>query len=124
MIGHPTVRGLAIVVLIAAIITALQLENVLAAVFLVVQIAFIVAIGWFLYRLWRERREEISMWSVRARAVFYGGAILALVNIALAFVPGLDYPSTGLEAVGFFAVLAACVFSMWRVWRDEHTYGY
>jgi fucose 4-O-acetylase-like acetyltransferase len=124
VIGNPTVRGLAIVVLIAGIVTALQLENILAALFFVVQIAFIVAIAWFLYRLWRERREEISMWSLRARLVFYGAALLALVNVAVAFAPPLDYPSTGLEAVGFFAVLAACVFSMWRVWRDEHTYGY
>ena len=36
----------------------------------------------------------------------------------------LDHPATGLEALIFFAVLAACVFAMWRVWRDEHTYGY
>jgi len=124
VIGNPTIRGLAIVVLIAGVITALQLENILAALFIVVQIAFIVAIAWFLYRLWRERREEISMWSLRARVVFYGAAILALVNIGVAFAPPLAYPSGGLEALGFFAVLAACVFAMWRVWRDEHTYGY
>jgi hypothetical protein len=122
--GHPTVRGLAIVVLIAGVITALQLENVLAGLFFVVQIAFIVAIAWFLYRLWRERREEISTWSLRARLVFYGAAVLALVNVGVAFAPPLDYPSGGLEALGFFAVLAACAFSMWRVWRDQHTYGY
>jgi hypothetical protein len=124
VIANPTVRGFAIVVLIAGVITALQLENILAALFVVVQIAFVVAIAWFLFRLWRERREEISMWSLRARVVFYGAAILALVNIGVAFAPPLDYPSGGLEALGFFAVLAACVFSMWRVWRDEHTYGY
>jgi hypothetical protein len=28
------------------------------------------------------------------------------------------------EALVFFFVLAASGFSMWRVWRDEHTYGY
>jgi hypothetical protein len=117
-----TVRGLAIVVVVAAIITALQLDDIVAALFLVVQIAFILAIAWFLYRLWRERREEISTWSVRAKLVFYGGAVLALVDIGLAF--ALDYPANGLEALGFFFVLAACFFSMWRVWRDQHTYGY
>lgn len=117
-----TVRGFAIIVAIAGIVTALQLENALAAVFLVVRIAFLLAIAWFLFRLWRSRREEISMWSLRSRAVFYGAAVLSLANIAVAFV--LDYPSNGLEALGFFAVLAACFFSMWRVWLDEHTYGY
>jgi tellurite resistance protein TehA-like permease len=118
----PTIRGLAVVVLIAGLVTALRLENTLAALFVVVRIAFVLAIAYTLYVLWRSRREEISTWSRRARAVFYGAAILALVDVALAFAP-LDYPSGGLEALVFFAVLAACAFSMWRVWRDEHTYG-
>ncbi len=117
-----TVRGLAIVVVAAAIITALQLDDMLAALFVVIRIAFVLAIAWFLFRLWRERREEISMWSLRARLVFYGGAVLALVNIAVAF--ALDYPKSGLEALGFFVVIGACLFSMWRVWRDQHTYGF
>lgn len=121
---NPTVRGLAVVVLIAGIITALRLEDTLAALFLVARIAFLVAIATFLYLLWRQRRSEIATWSLRAQVVLYAGVILALVNLALAFVPGLDYPATGLEALVFFAVLAACGFAIWRVWRDEHTYGY
>jgi len=121
---NPTIRGFAIILVIAGVITALRLEDTVAALFLVVRIAFIVAIAYFLFVLWRRRREEISAWSARAQAVFYAAAVLALVNLALAFVPGLDYPATGLEALIFFAVLAACAFAMWRIWRDEHTYGY
>jgi fucose 4-O-acetylase-like acetyltransferase len=121
---NPTIRGFAIILVIAGIITALRLEDTVAALFLVVRIAFIVAIAYFLFVLWRRRREEISTWSARAQVVFYAAAVLALVNLALAFVPGLDYPATGLEALVFFAVLAACGFAMWRIWRDEHTYGY
>jgi hypothetical protein len=121
---NPTLRGLAIVVLIAGIITALRLEDTVAALFLVARIAFIVAIAFFLYTLWRRRRGEISTWPLRAQVVLYAAAILALVNLALAFVPALDYPASGLEALVFFAVLAACGFAMWRVWRDQHTYGY
>lgn len=124
MTVNPTIRGFAIILVIAGVITALRLEDTVAALFLVVRIAFIVAIAYFLFTLWRRRREEISTWSVRARTVFYAAAILALVNLALAFVPGLDYPATGAEALIFFAVLAACAFAMWRIWRDEHTYGY
>lgn len=120
---NPTVRGLAIVVLIAGVVTALRLENTIAALFVVVRIAFVLAIAYTLYILWRSRREEISTWSLRARVVFYGAALLALVNVALAFAP-LDYPSGGLEALVFFAVLGACAFAMWRVWRDQHTFGY
>lgn len=118
---NPTVRGLAIVVVIAGIVTALQLEDILGALFVVVRIAFVAAIAFVLFRLWRERRGEIGMWSARARVVFYAAAALAVANVAVAF--ALDYPSGGVEALVFFAVLAASAFAMWRVWRDEHTYG-
>ncbi len=119
---HPTLRGLAIVFLIAGVITALQLQDVLAALFLVVQIAFVLAIAYALYTLWRRNRGEIGTWSVRAQAVLYGSSLLALANIVAAFVT--TYPRNGLEALLFFVVLAACGFSAWRVWRDAHTYGY
>ncbi len=118
----PTLRGFAIIFAAAGVITALQLDDALAAVFFVVRIAFFVAIALFLYRLWRERREEISQWGLRSRVVFYGAVGLAIANIGAAFAP--QYPSGGLEALIFFLVLAACVFACWRVWRDEHTYGY
>jgi fucose 4-O-acetylase-like acetyltransferase len=117
----PTVRGLAIVVLVAAAITAAGAEEGLTYVFLVLQILFLVAIAIALYRLWRRNRQEISVWSARSRIVFYAAAILAIADIVASFV--LPYPSGGLESLIFFAVLAACAFSMWRVWRDEHTYG-
>jgi hypothetical protein len=118
----PTVRGIAIIVLIAAVITALQLQIALESLLLIARIAFFLAIAFFLFLLWRERREEISMWPARSRAVFYGAVGLALVNIGAAVL--LPWPSGGLEALIFFFVLGACVFAVWRVWRDEHTYGY
>ena len=118
----PTLRGFAIIFAIAGVITALQLEDALSAIFFVVRILFFVAIAYVLFRLWRQRREEIASWGLRSRTVFYGAVALALVNIGAAF--AVDYPSGGLEALIFFGVLAACVFACWRVWRDEHTYGY
>jgi hypothetical protein len=118
----PTIRGFAIILLIAGVITALQLEDALSAVFLVVRIAFVLAIAYFLFRLWQQRREEIATWRLRSRAVLYGAVLLALVNIAAAFAP-TGYPSGGLESLGFFVVLGACAFAAWRIWHDEHTYG-
>ena len=118
----PTLRGFAIIFAVAGVITALQLEDALAAVFFVLRIVFIVAIALLLFTLWRRRREEIAAWQLRSRVVFYGAVVLAFVNIGAAF--AADYPSGGLEALVFFAVLAACVFACWRVWRDEHTYAY
>jgi O-antigen/teichoic acid export membrane protein len=119
---NPTLRNLGLVVLAAAVVTALGLDDVLASLVIVVQIAFVVAIAYVLFTLWRQRREEIGTWPLRARSVFYGAVVLAIANVGLAF--AFAYPSTGLEAVVFFVVLVACVFAMWRVWRDEHTYGY
>ena len=119
-----TLRGFLIIVAIAAGLTALGAAGdiTLGLVFLILQIAFIVVIAIFLYGLWRRNREDISMWPLRARVVFYGAAALALVDIVAGFV--FPWPSGGLEALIFFVVLAACGFAMWRVWQDQHTYGY
>ena len=119
-----TLRGFLIIIAVAAAITATGQAGAigLSVVFLILRIAFIVVIAIFVYRLWRQNREEIATWPGRARAVFYGGALLALVNLAATLL--LDWPTGGLEALVFFFVLAACAFSMWRVWHDQHTYGY
>lgn len=119
---NPTLRGFAILVLIAAAITAFQLRVGLEIILLFLQALFLLAILYVLFLLWRNRREEISQWSRRSQAVFYGGAALALVDIGLAFTSW--FPEGGLESLVFLLALAAGVFAMWRVWRDEHTYGY
>jgi fucose 4-O-acetylase-like acetyltransferase len=118
---NPTVRGIGLLVLLAAAITAAGAEEGVYWVLFVLRIAFIVAIAVFVYGLWRRRREEISTWSLRARAVFYVAAGTALANLLASFL--LTYPETGLERLVFFAVFGLAGFAMWRVWRDEHTYG-
>lgn len=119
---NPTLRAFGILVLIAAVITALQLGAALAVVLQFLSVLFIVAIAYVLFTLWRRRREEISMWSLRSKLVFYGGAALALVTLGLAFSPW--FPTTGLETVAAIVAIVGGIFAMWRVWRDEHTYGY
>jgi hypothetical protein len=118
----PTVRGFLIILAIAAVITVLQLQITLISLLLLARIAFFIAIAVFLFLMWRERRQEIATWSLRSRVVFYGAAGLALVNLGALSVTA--YPTGGLEALIFFFVFGACGFAMWRVWRDEHTYGY
>jgi len=116
-----TVRGFLIIVAIVAIVFALQLERTLQALFLLAQIAFLLAIAFFLYLVWRERRSEIGTWSTRARVVFYGAALLMVANVAVR----IFYPTEGgLDVVGFFAVFVFGGYAMWRVWRSEHTYSY
>ena len=80
---NPTLRGFAIIVLIAVVITALNLQNAVSSLLLIAQIAFFLAIAFFLFLLWRDRREEISMWDARSRVVFYGAVALAVANLAI-----------------------------------------
>jgi hypothetical protein len=69
--------------------------------------------------VWRERREDIAVWPRRAYLAFYGAAVLAVVALGVYFVKS----ATGLDAVAFLLILGICGFSMFRVWRDQHTYG-
>ena len=118
---NPTLRGFLVIAVIAAIIVVLQLEQTLTALFILARIAFFLAIAYFLFLMWRDRREEISTWSARSRVVFYGSALLMVVNVAARFFVPVG---NGLSLIAFVAVFACGGFAMWRVWRDEHTYGY
>ena len=116
---NPFVRGLLIVGLVALVVVVLQLQATLTALFLLAQIAFFLAIAFFIYLVWRERRSDIEAWPTRAKTAFYGAAILILVDLGAFF---LARPS-GREALAFFLVLLICGFSMFRVWREQHSYG-
>jgi hypothetical protein len=118
----PSLRAFGILVLIAAIFTALQIGAGLEVILAFLQVLFLVAIAYVLFVLWLRRREEIALWSRRSQVVFYGGAALAIAAVGLAFSPW--FPTSGLDAVVFILAVAIGIFAMWRVWRDEHTYGY
>jgi uncharacterized membrane protein YhhN len=116
---NPTLRGFLIIAAIAAVIVALRLESTLTALFILARIAFLLAIAFFVYLVWRERRQEIGVWPTRAQVVFYGAALLIVADIgAISFID-----ETGADAVVFVLVLALSAFAMWRVWKDQHTYG-
>jgi hypothetical protein len=116
---NPTVRGFLIIGLIALVVLALSLESVLQTVGGLLRIAFFLAIAFFLFLLWREKRGDIEVWSDRSRNVFYGAIVLAVIDVG-AFI-GLQ-PS-GRDALAFFLVLGACAYAVFRVWRNEHTYS-
>jgi CDP-diglyceride synthetase len=113
------VRGLLIVGLVAVVVVVLQLQATLTALFLIAQIAFFLAIAFFVYLIWRERRSDIESWPDRAKWAFYAAALLIVVDVG-AFI--INRPS-GRNALAFFLVLIICGFAMFRVWRDQHTYG-
>src|SRR5262245_56272287 len=116
---NPTMRGFLIILAIVLVIVVLQLQTTLAALLLIARIAFLLAIAFFIYLIWRERREEIGMWPLRARVVFYGAALLAVADLAANWYGG----ASGLQVLAFVAVLVLCGFAMWRTWRDQHTYA-
>jgi uncharacterized membrane protein len=116
---NPTLRGFLIVALIALVVVVLNLYVALASLFLIARIAFFLAIAFFVYLLWRERREDIETWPTRAKFAFYGGALLIVVAIG-AFV--LHRPA-GFEAIAFLATVVFSGFAMYRTWRDQHTYS-
>jgi O-antigen/teichoic acid export membrane protein len=118
---NPTLRGFLIILVIAAIIFALAQEAALIVLYILLSLAFVLAMTFFVYQLWRERRGEIGTWSTRAQIVFYGAALVMIANVAARIVYGT---SSALDLLSFLAVFILCGFAMWRVWRDEHTYGY
>ena len=113
------VRGLALIAIVSAVIVALSLESVLITAGALMRIAFFLAIAFFLFLLWRERRGDIEAWSDLSRRTFYGAIVLAVVAIGAL----LGLGPTGADAIAFFAVIACCAWAIWRVWRREHTYG-
>ena len=112
-------RGFGIVAVIALIVVVLSLEPVVATVGGLLQIAFFLAIAFFLFLLWRERRGDLEAWSEWNRKLFYAAIVLAVVDVGLAV--GFGFPS-GVGAFAFVVVLAACAYVVVRVWRLEHTY--
>jgi hypothetical protein len=116
---NPTLRGFLIILAIVAVVVVLQLQATLAALLILARIAFLIAIAFFIYLMWRERREQIAMWPLRARVVFYGAALLAVADLGLNWYGG----ATGLQVLAFVAVLVLCGLAMWRVWREQHHYA-
>jgi small-conductance mechanosensitive channel len=115
----PLARGLAIVALIAVVVVVLSLEPVLAAIGGILQIAFYLAIAFFLFLVWREKRGDLEAWAEWNRRLFYAAIVLAVVDLGLAI--GFGFPS-GVGAFAFVVVLLACAYVVIRVWRLEHRY--
>jgi hypothetical protein len=113
------VRGLALIAIVSAAIVALSLESAVVTAGALMRIAFFLAIAFFLFLLWRERRSDIETWSGLSRRTFYGAIVLAVVAIGALI--GLG--PTGADAIAFFAVIACCGWAVWRVWRREHRYS-
>jgi O-antigen/teichoic acid export membrane protein len=115
----PLVRGLGIIALIAVVVIVLRLEPVLGAIGGLVRIVFFLAIAFFLFLVWRERRGDLEAWQERNLRLFYAAIILAVVAVGLWIGWGFSEPN---DILALLLVLAACVFAVVRIWRLEHRY--
>jgi len=115
----PLARGLGILAVIALVVIVLSLESVVATVGGLLNIAFFLAIAFFLFLVWRDRRGDLEAWGDWNRKLFYASIILAVVAIGLAI--GYGLPATR-DAFALVAVIGACVYVLVRVWRAEHRY--
>lgn len=115
---NPFLRGMLILGIIAGLIVVFQLEQTLVALGVLARIAFMLAIAYFIFLVWRDRREGISMWPQRAQTVFYGAAVVAVADVGVYWYGG----AVGYQILAFVAVLVLCGIAMWRTWRDQHTY--
>ena len=118
---NPFLRGMLLIALVAGVVVLLSLEPTIGALFMLARIAFFLAIAFFVYLLWRERRSDIGTWSSRAKWTFYGAAALIVFTLGVFFAPGVEVG--GPNALILLVVIAVSVFSMIRVWRDEHRYS-
>ena len=115
---NPTLRGFLIILAIVVVIVVLQLESTLVALSILARIVFVLAIAFFVYLVWRERRGEIAAWPTRASVAFYAAAVIAVADIGAYWYGGAH----GLRAFAFVAVPVLCGFAMFRIWRDMHHY--
>ena len=117
---NPTVRGFLIIGLIALTVVVLNLYTALASLYVIARIAFMLAIAFFIYLVWRERRDEIGAWPGRARFAFYGGALVIVATIGAFILVG----AAGLPLAGGLLAIIVSGFAMFRTWRDQRTYGF
>lgn len=113
----PLARAFGAVALIAAVVVVLSLEPVVAAIGGLLRIAFFLAIAFFLFLVWRDRRSDLEAWSEWNRRLFYGAIVLAVVAVGTWI--GFGLPASR-DALALALVLGGCVWVAVRVWRLEH----
>jgi amino acid transporter len=111
-------RGLAVVALVSAAIVALSLESAVLTAGALMSVAFFLAIAFFLFLLYRERRADIEESIDLSRRTFYGAIVLAVVTVGAL----IALSPSGMDAIAFFVIIACCGWAVWRVWRREHRY--
>jgi hypothetical protein len=85
----------------------------------ILRVAVFLAVAFFRFLVWRERRGDLEAWSDWNRRVFYAAIGLAVVAIGMAL--GYGLPESR-DALALVLVIAVCAYVVVRVWRAEHRY--
>jgi uncharacterized protein involved in cysteine biosynthesis len=113
------VRNFAIVAALAFVVAAVPGGgNAAEAVVTALAIAFLAAIAWAGYSLYRSQSFAILSLTDRQRGILAGAAGLVVLMIA-----GADEMlETGLGTLAWIALMAAAVVAVWRLWVGTQTY--
>lgn len=115
-----TVRNVAIIALLALAVTVVPgggaaAETVLTAL----SMAFLAAIAWFVFRIYREQQLTLATISDGRRAILFG----AVGAIALLIVGIEEFTSWDGGILLWIALMAAAVGAIFLIWREATTYS-
>jgi drug/metabolite transporter (DMT)-like permease len=111
---------LGVVMLVALVIVVLPGGgNVLEVLLTLLSIAFLAAIAYLGFRLFRQYRFEIETLEPNMRLVMYGSVGLAILTFV-----GTDrlFDAGGLGVLFWFALLALCSYGLYWTWTRYRSY--
>jgi hypothetical protein len=114
-----TARNVAIIALLALAVTVVPGGGAAAETILVaLSMAFLAAIAWFAYRIYRDQQMTLATLSDGRRALLFG----AVGAIALLVVGFEEFTSWEGGILVWIALMAGAVGAIFLVWRDATTY--
>jgi hypothetical protein len=122
-VRDPLWRNLAVIGLVAAALTAAGEggSRVTDILFLILRIAFLVALGWLAWTVWRQNRGTFRLMPMRSQVMLYASVIGIVVLVVTA---DLWAGGSALAALVFFALLGACGYGLYRGWQESRRYYY
>ena len=113
-----TARNIAIIALLAVPIAFVPGGgDVAEAIIVALTCAFLAGVAVMVYVLWRQNQMTISTLSDSRRAILYG----AVGGVALLVAAQDELSEVAGGIVIWIALLAACAFAIFAVWREANT---
>lgn len=119
MISRETLRNIAIIAGVAALVTASQsVEHGTRILYALLTIGILIGLALFGYRLYRENRQQISWLPRNQRLLLY-----ALVALLVVLVAASNYLVRGpVTAIIAIAAIGLCVYGIYRIWTEASRY--